>query len=84
MKELKVGERVTIECVRTTLSKPFICNKCFFYYMLPNCRKYCIATILKDKQKYQPKEQHEFTIKGVKIMAASKKDAIKKYNHRKK
>ena len=37
-----------------------------------------------DKQKCQPKAQHEFTIKGVKIMAASKKDAIKKYNHRKK
>lgn len=37
-----------------------------------------------DKQKRQPKVQHEFTIKGVKIMAASKKDAIKKYNHRKK
>ena len=37
-----------------------------------------------DKQKCQPKEQHEFTIKGIKIMAASKKDAIKKYNHRKK
>lgn len=37
-----------------------------------------------DKQKCQPKEQHEFVIKGVKIMAASKKDAIKKYNHRKK
>lgn len=37
-----------------------------------------------DKQKCQPKEQHEFTIKGVNIMAASKKDAIKKYNHRKK
>ena len=31
-----------------------------------------------DKQKCQPKEQHEFTIKGVKIMAVSKKDAIKK------
>lgn len=30
-----------------------------------------------DKQKYQPKEQHEFTIKGVKIMAASNKYAIK-------
>lgn len=30
-----------------------------------------------DKQKCQPKAQHEFTIKGVKIMAASKKDAIK-------
>ena len=37
-----------------------------------------------DRQKRQPKVQHEFTIKGVKIMAASKKDAIKKFNHRKK
>ena len=37
-----------------------------------------------DKQKCQPKAQHEFTIKGVKIRAASKKDAIKKFNHRKK
>ena len=37
-----------------------------------------------DKQKYYPKEQHEYTINGIKIMAASKKDAIKKYNHRKK
>lgn len=42
------------------------------------------GNILSDKQKCQPKEQHEFTIKGVKIMAASKKDAIKKFNHRKK
>ena len=32
-----------------------------------------------DRQKRQPKVLHEFT-----IMAASKKDAIKKYNHRKK
>ena len=31
-----------------------------------------------DRQKRQPKVQHEFTIKGVKIMAASRKDAIKK------
>ena len=37
-----------------------------------------------DKHKCQPNEQNEFTIKGVKIMAASKKDAIKKFNHRKK
>jgi hypothetical protein len=37
-----------------------------------------------DKRKCQPKAQHEFTIKGIKIMAASKKDAIKKFNHRKK
>ena len=37
-----------------------------------------------DKQKCQPKEHHEYTIKGVKIMEDSKKDAIKKFNHRKK
>lgn len=42
------------------------------------------GNIHSDKQKCQPKAQHEFTIKGVKIMAASKKDAIKKFNHRKK
>ena len=42
------------------------------------------GSIPSDKQKYQPKEKHEFTIKGIKIMAASKKDAIKKYNHHKK
>ena len=43
--------------------------------------KGCIPS---DKQKCQPKEKHEYNIKGIKIMAASKKDAIKKYNHRKK
>lgn len=42
------------------------------------------GNIPSDKQRCQPKAQHEFTIKGVKIMAASKKDAIKKYNHRRK
>ena len=42
------------------------------------------GSIPSDKQKCQPKEQHEFTIKGIKIMADFKKDAIKKYNHRKK
>ena len=41
------------------------------------------GNIQSDKRKCQPKEQHEFTIKGVNIMAASKKDAIKKFNHRK-
>ena len=30
------------------------------------------GSITSDKQKYQPKAQHEFTIKGIKIMAASK------------
>ena len=42
------------------------------------------GSIPSDKQKCKPKAQHEFIIKGIKIMAASKKDAIKKYNHRKK
>ena len=42
------------------------------------------GSIPSDKQKCQPNEQHEFTIKGIKIVAASKKDAINKFNHRKK
>ena len=42
------------------------------------------GNIHSDKQKCHQKQQYEFTIKGIKIMAASKKDAIKKYNHRKK
>ena len=42
------------------------------------------GSIPSDKQKCQPKAQHEFTIKGIKIIASSKKDAIKKFNHRKK
>ena len=42
------------------------------------------GSIPSDKQKCQPKEHHEYKIKGIKIMAAFKKDAIKKYNHRKK
>ena len=45
---------------------------------IPKC------SIPSDKQKCQPKAQHEFTIKCIKIMASSKKDAIKKFNHRKK
>lgn len=35
------------------------------------------GSIHSDKQKCQPKEKHEFTIKGIKIMSASKKNAIK-------
>ena len=35
------------------------------------------GSIPSDKQKCKPKEKHEFTIKGIKIMAAYKKDAIK-------
>ena len=47
-------------------------------------RKDDYGSVPTDKQKCRPKEQHEFTINGIKIVAASKKDAIKKYNHRKK
>ena len=36
------------------------------------------GNIPSDKQKFQPNEQHEYTIKGIKIMASYKKDAIKK------
>ena len=42
------------------------------------------GSIPSDKQKCQQKAQHEFTIKGIKIIASSKKDAIKKFNHSKK
>ena len=42
------------------------------------------GSIPSDKQKCQLKEKYEYTIKGIKIMTASKKDAIKKFNHRKK
>lgn len=35
------------------------------------------GNIPSDKQKCQPKAQHEFTIKGIKIIADSKKNAIK-------
>ena len=56
---------------------------------LPACFEYTPLAIPKsnipsNKKKCQSKEQHEFTIKGIKIMAASKKDSIKKYNNRKK
>ena len=42
------------------------------------------GSIPSNNQKCQPNTQHEYTIKGIKIMADSKKDAIKKYNHHKK
>ena len=42
------------------------------------------GSVPSDKQKCQPKTKHEFTIKGIKIIASSKKDAIKKFNHYKK
>lgn len=47
-------------------------------------RKDDYGSVPTDKEKCRPKEQHEFIIKGKKIMAASRKDAIKKYEHQKK
>lgn len=32
--------------------------------------------------KYQPKTEHYFTIRGKQILATSRKDAIKRYNHK--
>ena len=42
------------------------------------------GSIPSNKQMCQQKSQHEFTIKVVNIMASSKNDSIKKFNHRKK
>ena len=42
------------------------------------------GNIPSDKQKCHPKAQHEFTIKGIKIIASSYKNAIKNFNHSKK
>lgn len=42
------------------------------------------GNIPSNKQKCQPKEKHEYTIKGIKIISAAKKDTIKKFNNRKK
>ena len=50
---------------------------------LPACFRDTPLAIPKGK-KCQPKEQHEFTIKGIKIIASSYKNAIKNFNHSKK
>ena len=42
------------------------------------------GNISSNKKKFQQKTQHEYTIKDIKIIIASKKDAFKKYNHHKK
>ena len=42
------------------------------------------GSIPSDKQKCNTKEKHEFTIKGIKIIASSYKNAIKNFNHSKK
>ena len=39
------------------------------------------GNIPSDKQKYQLKEKHQFTIKGIKIMVDSKKDTLKELEY---
>lgn len=50
MKDLKVGERIIIECVETNEDKPFVCEKCFFYDILPFCPRRCSAANRKDRK----------------------------------
>ena len=68
-----------------------ICMKTELDYLigdLPACFRDTPLAIPKGSipsdKKCQPKTKHECTIKGIKIMAAFKKDAINKFNHRKK
>lgn len=34
MKDIKVGEKIIIECIETNEDKPFVCEKCFFCNIL--------------------------------------------------
>ena len=59
MKELKVGERITIECVETNEDKPFVCDKCFFHDIFPFCPHRCCAANRKDGKNVIFKEVKE-------------------------
>ena len=59
MKELKVGERIIIECVETNEDKPFVCDKCFFWDILPFCPHRCSAANRKDGKNIIFKEVKE-------------------------
>ena len=59
MKEFKVGERIIIECVETNEDKPFVCDKCFFYDILPFCPYRCGAANRKDGNNVIFKEINE-------------------------
>lgn len=48
IKELKVGERILIECVETNKDNPFSCEKCFFCGISPSCLHTCTAANRKD------------------------------------
>ena len=48
MKDIKVGEKIIIECIETNIDKPYCCDMCFFYHMLPHCPYRCSAAIRKD------------------------------------
>lgn len=48
MKDIKVGEKIIIECIETNEDKPFVCEKCFFCNILLYCPYRCSAAIRKD------------------------------------
>ncbi len=48
MKDIKVGEKIIIECIETNEDKPFVCEKCFFCNILLHCLFRCSAAIRKD------------------------------------
>lgn len=59
MKELKIGERVTIERVEINKDSLFFCDKCFFYDILPFCPYMCNADNRKDGKNVIFKEVKE-------------------------
>lgn len=59
MDELKVGERIIVECVETNEDKPFVCDKCFFYDIFPSCPHRCCAANRKDGKNVIFKEVKE-------------------------
>lgn len=48
MKDIKVGEKIIIECIEINEDKPFVCEKCFFRNILLYCSYSCSAAIRKD------------------------------------
>lgn len=59
MKEFEVGKKIIIECVETNKDKPFVCDKCFFYDILPFCPNRCSAANRKDGKNIFFKEVKE-------------------------
>lgn len=59
MKDIEAGTRIIIECIETNVDKPYCCDMCFFYHMLPHCPYRCSAAIRKDGKNVIFKEVKE-------------------------